>query len=172
MKMLIIATTGMLLGGLVVLCGCSEQRASAGPNGGDLVSIKEGNAYAELLANSDTGEVIVNTWDKDLKTREPIEEEPITLGSGDESVELTPHPMDTDPSGRCSRFYGEADWVRGGEIRNGWMHGGGIGDHKDFGWSRCWQAGQSHGHMWEEMGEHRHMGPGHGPGHHGGRMEE
>lgn len=156
--------------------GCSQssgpQPSSAGPTGGDLIPIKNGTAYAELLANADTGEVLVNTWDKDLKTREPIDEEPITLGSGDKSVELTPHPTDTDPSGRCSRFYGQVDWVHGGEIRNGWMHGGGVGDHKDFGWSRCWQAGLSHGHMWEEMGEHRHMGPGHGPGHHGGRMEE
>lgn len=158
-----------------VVIGCSQSSGplpSAGPTGGDLVPIKNGTAYAELLANADTGEVLVNTWDKDLKTREPIEQEPITLGSGNQSVELMPHPMDTDPSGKCSRFYGHADWARGGDIRNGWMHGGGIGDHKDFGWSRCWQAGRSHGHMWEEMGEHRHMGPGHGPGHHGGRMEE
>ncbi len=161
----------------LAVAGCSNSlgpAASAGPNGGDLVPIKNGTVYAELLANADTGEVLVTTWDKDLKTRQPIENAPITLGSGDKNVELTPHPMDTDPSGRCSRFYGEADWVRGGGIQNGWMHGGGVGDHKDFGWSRCWQAGRSHGHMWEEMGPHRgmgHMGPGHMPGHHGGRSE-
>lgn len=77
--------------------------------------------------------------------------------------------MDTDPAGRCSRFYGQADWVRGGDIRNGWMHGGGIGDHAEFAWQHCWQAGRRHGHMWEEMGKHRPMGPGPGPGHHGGR---
>jgi hypothetical protein len=150
--------------------GCSQSSgpsASAGPNGGDLVPIKGGSAYAELLANADTGEVLVNTWDKNLKTRRPIEKEPITVGSGDNSVELTPHPTDSDPSGMCSRFYGHADWVRGGDIHNGWMHGGGTGDHHTFDWNRCWQAGRSHGHMWEEMGPHRRMGPGHmgGPGH-------
>ncbi len=166
--------TGVILAGLFAMAGCSktgEQAASAGPNGGDLVPIKNGSAYAELLANADTGEVLVNTWDKDLRTRRPIEKEPITVGSGDKSVELTPHPLDTDPSGTCSRFYGEASWVRGGSVRQGWMHGGGTGDHRTFDWSRCWQAGRAHGRRWEEMGKHRRMGPGHGPGHQGGREE-
>ncbi len=166
--------TGMMLAGLIAVAGCSQtpsQPASAGPNGGDLVPIKDGTAYAEVLANADTGEVLVTTWDKDLKTRQPIEKEPITVGSGDNSVELTPHPMDTDPSGTCSRFYGKADWLRGGEARHGWMHGQGTGGHKEFHWGRCWQAGREHGPMWKEMREHHGMGPGHGPGHHGGRTE-
>ena len=166
---------------LLALAGCSTEPATAGPSGGDLVPIQGGNAYAELLANADTGEVMVHTWDKDLETRRPIESQPITVGSGDDSVELTPHPMDSDPSGLCSRFYGEADWVRGGGVQHGWMHGGGVGDHRTFDWSRCWQGGQTHGHMWEEMGPHRGMegmGPGpmsggqeHGPGHMGGQGE-
>ncbi len=172
--------TGVIFAGLFGLTGCSQtspQSASAGPNGGDLVAIKDGTAYSELLANADTGEVMVHTWDKDLKTRLPIESEPITVGSGDNSVELTPHPMDTDPSGSSSRFYGEADWVRGGGIHSGWMHGGGTGDHHTFDWSRCWQGGQSRG-LWGEMGSHRRMGTGnmsdgqeHSPGHMGGRGE-
>lgn len=156
---------------LISFYGCSstpESTASAGPNGGDLVSIKGGAGYAEFLANADTGEVMVHTWDKDLKTRQPVENAPITLGSGDKSVELTPHPTDTDPPGRCSRFYGEAGWLRGGGVGNGWMHGGGIGEHKDFAWQRCWQAGRAHGHMWEGMGPHRRMGGGHGHGPRGG----
>ena len=163
--------TGAVLAGLMVIGGCSrtpDQTISAGPNGGDLVPIKGGNAYAELLANSDSGEVMVHTWDKNLKTPRPIEKEPITVGSGDNSVELTPHPMDTDPSGTCSRFYGDANWVRGGGVHSGWMHGGGTGDHRTIDWSRCWQAGQEHRQMWEEMGMHRRMGPGHGAGHHPG----
>jgi hypothetical protein len=174
MKMFAILT---VFAAALAVAGCSNSSApsaSAGPNGGDLVPIKSGTAYAEFLANADTGEVLVTTWDKDLKTRQPIENEPITLGSGDKSVELTPHPIDTDPSGKCSRFYGEADWVRGGGIRDGWMHRGGTGDHRTFEWSRCWQGGQSHGSMWEEMGPHRgmgRMGPGHMPGHHGGHPE-
>ena len=156
--------TEMIVAGLIAVAGCSQtpqQSASAGPNGGDLLPIKSGNGYAELLTNADTGEVLVNTWDKDLKTRRPIDREQITVGSGDNSVELAPHPMDTDPSGTCSRFYGQADWVRGGNVRHGWMHGGGIGTHQEFDWQHCWQGGRSHGRMWEEMGKHRQMGPGH-----------
>jgi len=136
---------GMMLAGLIAVVGCSktpQQPASAGPLGGDLVSIKGGTAYAELLANADTGEVAVHTWDKDLKTRRPVEREPITVGSGDNSLELRPHPMDTDPVGMCSRFYGKAGWVRGGGVRHGWMHGGGVGDHHTFDWSGCWQGGR------------------------------
>lgn len=173
--------TGVILVALFAVAGCSqtsEKSGATGPNGGDLVAIKDGTAYSELLANADTGEVMVHTWDEDLKTRRPIERQPITLGSGDKSVELAPHPMDTDPSGTCSRFYGEADWVRGGGVRNGWMHGGGTGGHHTFDWNRCWQGGRAHGPMWEEMGKHRRMGPGHmpggkehGPGHKGGREE-
>ena len=173
--------TGVVLTGLFALAGCSQdvqQPAATGPNGGDMVAIKGGTAYSELLANADTGEVMLYTWDKDLKTRRPIEKQSITVGSGDNSVELMPHPMDTDPSGSCSRFYGEADWVRGGGVRHGWMHGGGTGDHRTFEWSRCWQGGHAHDQMWEEMGKHRRMGPGnmpggkeHAPGHQGGRGE-
>jgi len=134
--------TGLILACLFGVAGCpqtSPQSASAGPNGGDLVAIKSGTAYAELLTNADTGEVMVHTWDKDLKTRRPIESQPITVGSGDDSVELAPRPMDTDPPGSCSRFYGEADWVRGGRVHSGWMHGGGTGDHRTFDCSCCWQ---------------------------------
>ncbi len=172
MKPLFAAVTiGTVLAYLPVVSGCS-QTASAGPNGGDLVPIKGGTAYAELLTNADTGEVMVHTWDQDLQATRPIEDEPITVGSGENSVELMPHPMDTDPAGTCSRFYGQADWVRGGGVRHGWMHGGGAGDHMEFDWQRCWQGGRARDHMWSEMGEHRHMGGGHGPGHHGAHGEE
>ena len=95
--------TWMVLVGLTAAAGCSKP-ASEGPNGGDVVPIKGGGAYAELLANADTGEVMVNTWDQDLKTRQPIEDEQITVGSGENSVELAPQPMDTDPAGKSSRF--------------------------------------------------------------------
>ena len=167
--------TGVILASLFAVAGCSqraERTAATGPNSGDLVSIKGGTAYAELLANADTGEVMVQTWDNDLKTRRPIEKEPITVGSGDNSVELMPHPMDTDPSGKSSRFHGQADWLRGGGVQHGWLHSESTGGHKDFEWQSCWQAGRTHSHMWEEMGGHRHMGPGHGPGHDGGHKEK
>jgi hypothetical protein len=166
-KRLVIA---VVLASLTAAVGCSKS-ASTGPNGGDLVPIKGATAYAELIANADTGEVMVNTWDKDLQTKQPIEDKPITVGSGENSIELMPHAMGTDPSGTSSRFYGEADWVRGGGVRQGWMHGGGIGDHREFGWQNCWQAGRMHGSMWEEMGMHRRTGPGHERGRHGGGMD-
>lgn len=158
-----------LLVSVVVGCNRTEPSAlSTGPNGGDVVPIKNGTAYAELLANPDTGELMVHTWDKDLNTPRPVEKEPITVGSGDNSAELIPHPMNTDPAGTCSRFYGHADWARGGTISHGWMAMRGDQRHS-FDWRGCWQGGKAHGRMWEEMGEHRHMGPGHGgpmgPGH-------
>lgn len=163
----LVVSAGVLAGG----CNRSETTApSAGPNGGDVVPIKNGTAYAELLANADTGELMLHTWDKDLKTPQPVEKEPITVGSDENSTELIPHPMDTDPAGTCSRFYGHADWARGGTIRHGWMAMRGEGSQKhSFDWRGCWQGGKAHGRMWEEMGEHRRMGPGHGgpmgPGH-------
>ena len=155
--------TVLLLGGLIAAAGCSRA-AAAGPNGGDVVPIKNGGAVAEVLSNADTGEVLVQTYDEDLKTREPIEREPITVGSGQNSVELTPHPTETDPPGTCSRFYGQADWVRGGRVREGWMQGRAMGMRQEFEWQHGWEAGRMGRHMWEAMGEHRRMGPGRGPG--------
>ena len=155
---------GVIVGSLMAAAGCSRA-AAAGPNGGDVVPIKNGTVKAELVSNVDTGEVLVQTYDDDLKTRQPIERQPITVGSGDNSVELAPHPVDTDPPGTCSRFYGQADWVRGGRIREGWMHGEGTGaSRQQFAWEHGWEAGRMHSGMWEAMGEHRHMGPGHGAG--------
>jgi hypothetical protein len=155
---------GVLVAAAVVAAGCSRT-AAAGPNGGDVVPIKDGTAKAEVVANADTGEVLVQTYDDDLKTRQPIERQPITIGSGENSVELTPHPFDTDPPGTCSRFYGQADWVRGGRMREGWMYGSGAGaSRQQFTWEHGWEAGRMHSGMWEAIGEHRRMGPGHGPG--------
>ena len=160
--------TTVILAGVVAVAGCSKT-ASVGPNGGDLVPIK-GGTYAELVSNADTGEVMVQTWDKDLKTRRPIEQRPITVGSGGNNVELTPHPTETDPPGTCSRFYGQADWARGAGIRQGWMQGHSTGDRQEFQWQHGWDAGRMQGRMWEEMGGHRGMGPEHAPGAHGGPM--
>lgn len=113
--------------------------------------IKGGTAYA------DTGEVLVNTWDKDQKTRRPIEKKPITVGSGDNSVELTPHPTDTDPAGKCSRFYGAASWVRSGGVRNGWMRRRrGRAPHLRLEPLLAGRPGARP--MWEEMGKHRRRG--------------
>lgn len=168
----------LLVSAVVVGCNRTEPTTpSTGPNGGDVVPIKNGTAYAELLGNPDTGELMVHTWDKDLKTPRPVEKEPITVGSGDNSAELMPHPTTSDPAGTCSRFYGHADWARGGNVGHGWMAMRGEGGQRhSFDWRGCWQGGRAHGRMWEEMGEHRRMGPGHGgpmgPGHGPGRPGE
>ena len=157
---------GVMVAAVLAAAGCSRT-APAGPNGGDVVRIKDGTAKAEVVSNADTGEVLVQTYDDDLKTRQAIERQPITVGSGYDSVELTPYPVDTDPPGTCSRFYGQADWVRGGRMREGWMHVGGTESRQQFDWERGWEAGRMHSGMWEAMGGHRRMGPGHGPGSHG-----
>ena len=131
--------SGLLLGSLIAATGCART-AAAGPNGGDVVPIKNGSAFAEVVSNADSGEVIVQTYDEDLKTREPIEREPITVGSGQNSVVLTPYPTETDPPGTCSRFYGQADWVRGGSMREGWMQGRAMGTRQEFDWQHGWEA--------------------------------
>lgn len=158
-----IFVAGMILVGLIAVAACSRT-AAAGPNGGDVVPIKNGTAYAEVVSNANTGEVVVQTYDEDLKTRQPIEQQPITVGSDRNSVELTPYPTATDPPGTCSRFYGQADWVRGGDVRLGWMQGAAMGNRQEFAWQHGWEAGRMHGGMWEEMGGHRRLGPGHAPG--------
>ena len=154
----------IVLGALVALSGCSRTDA-AGPNGGDIVPIKNGAAAAEIVSNADTGEVIVQTYADNLTTRQPIERLPITVGSGDNSVELVPQPVGTDPPGMSSRFYGQAEWLRGGRIHDGWMRGGGVGTgREEYAWEHGWEAGRTHSDMWEAMGEHRRMGPGHARG--------
>jgi len=115
---------GVVLGVAIIACvyfvwiGGSGK---VGPYGGDVVPIADGDAYAELLANADTGELMVHIWDKDRETARPIESKPLILGSADKSVRLEPPPTLTDPPGYCSRFYGQADWVRGGGVRQGWL---------------------------------------------------
>jgi len=154
----------------------SARTAKAGPNGGDVIPLDNGKIHAELLTNSDTGEAMVHTWDKDLRAPNPIKSEPISVGSGNDRVDLMPYPTNTDPPGRCSRFYGQADWIRGGRIQQGWLHHpGGESQHNEFAWNRCWNAGRSNGAMWTNMGQHRHggmNGMGTGAGRMGGRANE
>lgn len=157
---------------IALLSSCSATAAAAapGPNGGDVVPIQNGKA--EVVTNAETGEVMVHTWDQNLKGQQPIDAQPMTLGSGEHMVELEPHPLASDPPGKCSRFYGQADWMRGGSIKSGWLRccggqGGGGGTRQDFAWANCWAGGRTHGGMWSEMGEHRRgmggpMGPGMG----------
>jgi hypothetical protein len=137
------------------------------------VPIDNGKTNAELLTNSDTGEAMVHTWDQDLHSPSPIKSEPLSVGSGNDRVELMPQPMSTDPPGMSSRFYGQADWMRGGRINHGWVgHPSGGDQSHEFTWNRCWSAGRSKGAMWTNMGSHGHggmsgMGP--GAGHMGGQ---
>jgi hypothetical protein len=164
LKVLFAALIGAgLLLAMMTLQSCSK--AAAGPNGGDVVTLNNGQAKAEVVANADTGEVMVHTWDQNLKNSQPIESRPLMIGSGDQSVELQPHPIANDRSGFSSRFYGQADWLRGGHVQHGWLGSAGQ-SRQDFAWNNCWRGGQAHGPMWSEMGEHRRgmMGRGPGPG--------
>ncbi|MEO7142613.1 MAG: hypothetical protein ABI165_03840 [Bryobacteraceae bacterium] len=142
-----------VLGGLglllvmMTLQSCSK--AEAGPNGGDLVTLNNGQVKAEVVANADTGEVMVHTWDQNVKTSQPIEAKPLVMGTGDQTIELQPQPTVSDPSGLCSRFYGQADWLRGGGMHHGWMSGAGQ-SRQEFAWNNCWRGGQSHSSMRSE----------------------
>lgn len=154
--MSIAAAAGLAVGMLLVQ-SCSGT-AKAGPNGGDVVALNDGKTSAEVLANADTGEVMVQTWDNDLKTARPVEARPLTIGADENQIQLEPHPLASDPPGYCSRFYGRADWMRGGTVRHGWLnHSGAATGRQNFEWNHGWQAGKSHGPMWSEM-------QGHGPG--------
>ena len=65
----ILAATGLSVGMLFVP-SCSK--AKTGPNGGDMVALGDGKTNAEIMANSDTGEAMVHTWNQDLKSPLPI----------------------------------------------------------------------------------------------------
>jgi hypothetical protein len=173
MKILFLCLAAVaLIAPVLHLTSCS--RASAGPpgpNGGDIVPIQSGTVKAEVVTSATTGEVMVHTWDPALKHHTPLDAEPMTIGSGDHTLRLDPHPLATDPSGTCSRFYGQADWVRAGSFRQGWLQCcGGRGSRETFAWRHCWTGGREHEGMWAEMGEHRRgvgnaggpMGPGMG----------
>ncbi len=154
MKVFIGVLSGIgLLIAVMTLQSCSS--AQAGPNGGDIVALNKDQAKAEIVANADTGEVMVHTWDQNLKNSQPIENKPLMMGSGDQTVELQPHPTASDPSGFCSRFYGQADWLRGGQMHHGWLGGSADENRQEFPWNYCWKGGSAHGSMWTEMGEHR-----------------
>lgn len=160
-KIVIAGILGVILGaGILALF--QGRTASAGPHGGDLVPL-DSSTKAEIVANADSGEVMAHTYGSDGKTAKPIDANPLSLGSGQQSVDLEPQPLPSDPPGRCSRFYGRADWLRGGQIRHGWIHGAGF-DHREFGWNNCWKGGQSHGPMWGEIRGHGPMGMGPGMG--------
>jgi hypothetical protein len=153
MKVLNGALTGIgLLLAMMTFQSCSSTQT--GPNGGDVVTLTNG-AKAEIVANADTGEMMVHTWDQALKNSQPIENKALMMGNGDQTVELAPHPTASDPSGSCSRFYGQADWLRGGQVRQGWLGGGADQDRHEFSLNNCWGGGAANGAMWNEMGEHR-----------------
>lgn len=159
----ILAAAGLMLG-MPFVQSCSK--AQAGPNGGDVVAMNDGKTSAEVLSNAESGEVMVHTWDNDLKSARPVEARPLTMGADDKQVQLEPHPLASDPPGYCSRFYGRAEWLRGGNMHHGWLgHSGAESGRMHFDWNRGWKAGGMHGGMWSGMGGH---GPGMGQGGPGG----
>ena len=157
----VIGGIGLLLA-MMTIQSCSSTQA--GPNGGDVVMLNNGKAKAEIVANADTGEVMVHTWDQNLKKSQPIENKPLMIGSGDQTIELQHQPTASDPPGFCSRFYGQTDWLRGGQVHHGWIGNGADQSRQEFNWNNCWMGGKTNGSMWKEMGEHRRGMMGHGPG--------
>jgi hypothetical protein len=157
---------GRTVGGLVfaTLAAACGQAPTVGPNGGAVAAISGDTVYAELLADSSTGALLVQTFDRDLQTRRPIGSTSLTVGTGEHRIALRARPTDQDPAGTSSRFYGEADWVRGGDGSRGWIQGLGPGGRHEFDWQPGWEAGGRYGHMWEELEGHGRMGREHGPG--------
>ena len=79
MKVLIGVLRGIaLLLAMMTLQSCS--RTQAGPNGGDVVPLNNG-AKAEVVANADTGEVMVHTWDQKLENSQGIASKPMMIPS-------------------------------------------------------------------------------------------
>ena len=164
----IVAAAG-LTAGMLFVQACSAS-AKAGPNGGDVVALNDGKTSAEVLANADTGQIMVHTWDNELKSARPVEARPLLIGADEKQIQLEPHPLAGDPPGYCSRFYGRADWLRGGTVHHGWLSRTGTATgRQNFEWSRGWEAGKSHGSMWSEMEDH---GPGMQRGGPGGMHHE
>jgi len=151
---LTIVATAALVAGMFLVQSCSNN-AKAGPNGGDIVALNDGKTSAEVLANADSGEVMVHTWENDLKSARPVEARPLMMGADANQIQLEPRPLASDPTGYCSRFYGRADWLRGGTVHHGWINNSGAQTgRQNFEWNHGWQAGKSHGPMWSGMGGH------------------
>lgn len=167
-RVLWIAVALLLASGATVFVACNKAQARVGPNGGDVVSVPNTGAKAEVIGNPDTGEVVIRTWDEKLERPESLPREPLVLGEGERRLELMPHAMADDPEGRSSRFYGRAEWLRGGRVERGWIECcGGARVREEFAWSSGWEAGRRHGDMWQDMrghgmgmaaGEHGRMG--------------
>lgn len=165
MRFVLIPLLALVLGtGVVSSLSCSSSETKAGPLGGDVVPLEDGGVRAEVLANSETGEVVVRTWEPDADEPRPIAAEPMVVGQGDQSVALEPVPLETDPRGLCSRFYGQADWMRAGQFHTGWLtHGDAEASMRHaFTCRHCWKAGREHAGGWRSMADHRERMMGHG----------
>lgn len=151
--------------GMVIALGVVylwSRGSSSGPYGGDLVPLGEG-AQGEVLANDETGEAVALIWDASLRHSHPIPDDPIVIGRGERTVTLRPHPRSDDPSGHCSRFYGQADWLKGGRSDHEWLEWNGHGMHHRFAGQGCWNSGPERRSLWHDL---HHDGASHGHGHH------
>jgi len=157
----IIYGTGSVLILMTLLSCTSMQR---GPYGGTVISLKSSHAKAEILADTASGAVLIYTWDIALKKNKPVHYKPFIIGSGDETVDLFPYPIAGDSTGYCSRFYGKAEWVRGGGMVYGWLGGGVEQVRHEFNWKNCLHAGKSLGSLFEKMDENKGGMMGNGSG--------
>lgn len=134
---------------LTALISCSSTQR--GPNGGAIVSLKNSDAKAEILANAESGAVLIYTWDLALKNNQPVNYKLLIIGSGNVTVDLHPYPAADDSAGYCSRFYGKADWLRGGQMRYGWLGGDVEQIRHEFKWDICLRAGKSRSTLFEKI---------------------
>lgn len=148
----IFSGTGLALA-LMAFVSCSSMQR--GPNGGAVVSLKDSHAKAEILANAESGMIMVYTWDRALKKSQPISYKPLMISSGDQTVDLQPYPTADDSAGYSSRFFGKADWLREGEMKFGWL-GGGIEQIKyNFNWNKSLSAGKTRDSLFNKMDNHQ-----------------
>lgn len=134
---------------LIVLLSCSSMQR--GPNGGPIVSLKNSHAKAEIITNAESGAILIYTWDLVLKNKRPVNYKPLIIGSGNETVDLHPYPIDDDSAGYCSRFYGKADWLYGEQMHSGWLGGGMEQIRHEFDWDISLRAGKSRGTLFKKM---------------------
>jgi hypothetical protein len=130
MKMLQLFAAGLLLLGLAMVTGCSNQQATspkggekappkggegqdhthgAGPHGGVVFDLGGGTYHAEFTVDHPKQEATVYILGSDAKTAAPVKADKLLLSINEPQfqVELKAVPLDGEPKGVSSRFVGK-----------------------------------------------------------------
>lgn len=143
---------------LTTLHSCSFTQANL--KKGALVTMEDGLVKAQIVGNTDSGAVLIYTWDKALKNRQPIKRNSLTLGSGPQKLTLQARPTTTDPAGFSSRFYGRAEWLRESKVVKGWIADSTGPGRQDFTWKDCWKGGENSQEIWSQIDRNIYGMPG------------